>query len=262
MSKTILLTGATAGIGLETAKRLSEAGQRLLLHGRSQTKLDEAVDQLGAGENLETYVADLSDLGDVDKLAADVASRHDSLDVLINNAGVYKLPQPLTASGHDIRFVVNTLAPYRLARRLLPLMSSAGRIVNLSSAAQTSVDTAAIMGEVQLDDMAAYAQSKLAITMWTRSLADELGDDGPAVFAVNPGSLLATRMVKEGFGVAGNDVGIGADILVRASLGEEFDGKSGSYFDNDSGQFAAPHPDGVDKQKIDTVMAAVESIAG
>lgn len=70
--------------------------------------------------------------------------------------------------------------------------------------------------------MAAYAQSKLALTMWSRSLALSLNGDGPAIIAVNPGSLLGTKMVKEGFGMAGGDIGIGAEILVRAALEDEF----------------------------------------
>ncbi len=90
------------------------------------------------------------------------------------------------------------------------------------------------MVRVQLDDMGAYAQSKLAITMWSRIMAEKL-KDGPMIVAVNPGSLLASKMVKEGFGVAGNDLSIGADILTRATLSDEFANASGKYFDNDSG---------------------------
>lgn len=97
--------------------------------------------------------------------------------------------------------------------------------------------------------MAAYSQSKLAITMWTRHLARELGEDGPVVVAVNPGSLLASKMVKEGFGMAGKDLGIGADILCRAALSEEFAEASGRYYDNDTHAFAHPHPDALDDEK-------------
>jgi NAD(P)-dependent dehydrogenase (short-subunit alcohol dehydrogenase family) len=92
--------------------------------------------------------------------------------------------------------------------------------------------------------MDAYAQSKLGITMWTRHMAEELGQAGPMVVAVNPGSLLASKMVKEGFGVAGSDLSIGADILTRAALSDEFAAASGRYFDNDAKRFAPPHPSG------------------
>ena len=108
--------------------------------------------------------------------------------------------------------------------------------------------------------MGAYSQSKLAITMWTISMADALKNNGPMLVAVNPGSLLASKMVKEGFGVAGHDINIGADILVRASLSDEFASVSGQYFDNDSGQFANPHPDGMDSQKCEALIEAIESL--
>lgn len=261
---TILLTGATDGIGLEAAQRLAGLGHRLLIHGRDPAKLDAAertVATAAPGAPVETYRADLSELAEVDALAAAIAERHDRLDVLINNAGVFKTSRPTTPSGHDVRFVVNVVAPYRLTERLLPLLPSSGRIINLSSAAQAPVDLGALAGHVELADMDAYAQSKLAITMWTRHLADQLGPDGPVAVAVNPGSLLATKMVRDGFGVAGSDVGIGADIVVRAAVAEEFAEATGSYFDNDARQFAAPHPDALDATKVDAVVAEVATLS-
>ncbi|WP_420412876.1 hypothetical protein [Roseibium sp.] len=96
--------------------------------------------------------------------------------------------------------------------------------------------------------------------MWTRELAKELGSNGPDVLAINPRSLLATKMVKEGFGVSGNDIGIGADILVRAALSEEFSGRSGGYFDNDSGRFSDPHPGALSGQKSEDLVAVIEAL--
>lgn len=263
MQKTILITGATDGIGLETARQIVAGGHKVLLHGRNSDKLAKVEKDLsalsGAGP-IETYVADLSDLAQVGVFAGEIASRNNQLDVLINNAGVYRTNQPLTDDGMDVRFVVNTIAPYLLTRKLLPLMSSGGRIINLSSAAQAPVNLDALSGHRQVVDMEAYAQSKLAITMWTRELAKELGSNGPDVLAINPGSLLATKMVKEGFGVSGNDIGIGADILVQAALSEEFSGRSGGYFDNDSGRFSDPHPDALSGQKSEDLVAVIEAL--
>ena len=91
---------------------------------------------------------------------------------------------------------MNTIAPFLLTRRLLPLLGASGRVINLSSAAQAAVNLRALVGEVQLSDNAAYAQSKLALTMWSRALALSLGRSGPSVVAVNPGSMLGTKMVK------------------------------------------------------------------
>ena len=265
MQKTILITGSTDGIGLATAKTLVTQGHRVLLHGRNPEKLESVVQSLSglAGDgSVESYVADLSRMDEVEGLAKAVAERHDRLDVLINNAGILNTPNPVTADGIDVRFAVNTLAPYLLTQRLLPLLGASGRVVNLSSAAQSPVDPQALSGKRRLsDDFNAYAQSKLAITMWSRSLALELGDNGPIVVAVNPGSLLASKMVKEGFGVAGKDIGIGADILVRAALSDEFASASGQYFDNDAGRFAPPHPDALDSGKCDAIVRAIESLA-
>ena len=262
MQKTILITGATDGIGLETVKLLAADGHNLLIHGRSPEKLAAVEQVLAAIPNmgqLESYVADLSKMGEVEKLAEAVSAKHEQLDVLINNAGVFNTPTPITAEGLDVRFVVNTLAPYLLTQRLLPLLGNSGRVVNLSSAAQAPVNTEALAGRVKLTDMEAYSQSKLAITQWSRHMAMTL-DDGPMIVAVNPGSLLASKMVKEAFGVAGSDLGIGADILCRASLSDEFADASGQYFDNDAKKFAPPHPDGLDDQKTEAVVEAIEAL--
>ena len=261
MHKTILITGATDGIGLEAAKLLAASGHHVLLHGRNRAKLEKAVEAVRGGEGrVEQYVADLSRMTEVESLADEVANAHDSLDVLINNAGVFRVTSSTTEDGLDVRFVVNTIAPFLLTRRLLPLLGASSRVINLSSAAQAPVDLRALAGEVQLSDNAAYAQSKLALTMWSRALALSVGKDGPSVVAVNPGSMLGTKMVKEAYGVAGGDVGIGADILCRAALSDEFATASGKYFDNDTGRFAPPHPDALDASKSTDVVRAIEAI--
>lgn len=258
MTKTILITGATDGIGLLTARKLAGQGHMVLLHGRSTQKLAAAAAEVGG--RTESFGADLSNMAEVTALAKAVLAKHDSLDVVINNAGVLKTPTPVLADGSDIRFVVNTFAPYVLTRRLLPIMPGDGRVVNLSSAAQAPIEPKAMQGALRLDDMNAYAQSKLAITIWTRELATEL-TDGPAIIAVNPGSLLASKMVREGFGIPGKDMNIGADILCDAALGERFATASGAYFDNDSKQFADPHPAALDRDHATEVMGMINAFA-
>ncbi len=256
MPKTILITGATDGIGLLTAKTLAAEGHNVLLHGRSPAKLAAAAKEVGGTP--EIYTADLTRMADVHAMAAEVRKSHTRLDVLINNAGVLKLGNPTTKDGYDARFMVNTFAPYVLTRALLPIIPKDGRIVSLSSAAQAPVDLDALHGRKQYDDMEAYAQSKLAITIWTRALAKELAD-GPVVVAVNPGSLLASKMVKEGFGIAGNDLGIGAAILRDAALNPSFAAASGQYFDNDSGAFANPHAAAMDETHSKAVMDGIHA---
>lgn len=263
MQKTILLTGATDGIGLATARMLASMGHTLLLHGRSADKLrtlEKELSALSGSGRVETYVADLSRLADVALLIEQVTEAHASLDVLINNAGVYGVPNTVSQDGLDTRFVVNTIAPYLLAKQLVPLLGSAGRIVNLSSAAQAPFDPQTLAGPSRLSDNMVYAQSKLALTMWSRQMAYSLGADGPAVIAVNPKSMLGSKMVKQAYGVGGHDLTIGADILCRAALSDEFAEASGRYFDNDTGQFASPHPDALDPQKNEAVVRVLEAV--
>lgn len=132
MSKKILITGATDGIGFETAKKLVKQGHRLLLHGRNSKKLQKVEEELSKFGSIESYLADLSDLSAVRSFAKAVKKRHQSLDVLLNNAGVFKTSNPLTPDGLDVRFVVNTIAPYSLTKELLSLMRSSGRVINVS----------------------------------------------------------------------------------------------------------------------------------
>jgi NAD(P)-dependent dehydrogenase (short-subunit alcohol dehydrogenase family) len=147
-----------------------------------------------------------------------------------------------------------------LTQRLLPLLGISGRVINVSSAAQSAVDIEALIGQVKLSDSTAYAQSKLAITMWSYSMALALKDGGPAIVAVNPGSMLGSKMVKQAFGVAGGDIRIGSEILTRAALSDEFAVASGQYFDNDSGQFASPHPDALNPKKSQEIVRVIETI--
>ncbi|WP_218353103.1 SDR family NAD(P)-dependent oxidoreductase [Alteromonas lipotrueiana] len=263
MQKTILITGATDGIGLATATKLASEHHHLLLHGRSTQKLKEVEAQLSSfsdAGSVQTYLADLSELADINALAEKVAAEHKHIDVLINNAGIFKASETITQGGLDIRFCVNTIAPFVLTRQLAPVLGKSGRVINLSSAAQSAVNLQALAGKVRLTDMEAYSQSKLAITMWTRSLAEHYKNSGPTIIAVNPGSLLASKMVKDGFGIDGNDINIGADILVRIALEEGFEKHSGQYFDNDAGTFAAPHPEGIDLKKCEQVVEHIQAI--
>ncbi|MEL7468740.1 MAG: SDR family NAD(P)-dependent oxidoreductase [Pseudomonadota bacterium] len=256
-AKTILITGATDGIGLETAKALSASGHRILLHGRSAQKLDAAAQALtGSGGPVETFLADFSVLSSVAEFAQAIFERSAPLDVVINNAGVLKAPEAITQDGLDIRFAVNLFAPVLLMRRLLPVLSPTGRIVNLSSAAQSPVSIAALTGTSSLAEMEAYAQSKLALTIWSQELAQDL-PDGQLSVAVNPGSLLGSKMVREGFGVSGGDLQVGVDVLTRAALSDEFAAANGQYFDNDSHRFAPPHPWAKNAQNRAGVMDAI-----
>lgn len=258
MPHTLLLTGATDGLGRLAAEMLAARGHRLLLHGRDAAKLAAVAEALG-DRVLGTYRADLADLDAVLAMAEAIRADHTWIDVLIHNAGVLKTPTPRTPEGLDVRFLVNVLAPMLLTRELLPLLPADGRVVSVSSAAQSPVDLAALRGERELPAMAAYGQSKLALAVWSQAMG-EAHPDGPVFVAVNPGSLLASKMVREGFGIAGRDPTIGADILCRAALDPAFAAAHGRYYDNDDGAFGVLHPAGREPERNAALLAALEAL--
>ncbi len=268
--KTILITGATDGIGLLTAQKLAVAGHRVLLHGRNPGRLTAARQSIAA--RTAGYLADLSQPSAVATLARAILNDYNQLDVIIHNAGVLKAARNRAETGRDIRFEVNTIAPYHLTMLLRPALAPDARVITLSSAAQAPVDVAALRAARPMPDMDAYAQSKLALTIWTAALAQGW-PRGPAFVSINPGSLLATKMVREGFGIAGNDVAQGANVLIRAALEEAFFAPLAAdpqlaatrYFDNDiapAGAFALPRPDALDPAKRHAVMQALAEITG
>ncbi|MCH9670349.1 MAG: SDR family NAD(P)-dependent oxidoreductase [Gammaproteobacteria bacterium] len=265
MSKTILITGSTDGIGFEAARKLAGLGHHVLLHGRSRVKLEQARASVSTScghGRVGGYLADLSRMDDVEAFAKAVIENCPTLDVLVNNAGVFSATNPMTEDALDVRFVVNAVAPYLLTQRLTPILGVSGRVINVSSAAQMPVDSRALHGQVGLTDGEAYAQSKLALTMWSHALGLSVQGQGPAIVAVNPGSLLASKMVRQAFGIAGKDIQIGADILAQAALDGVFEEASGQYFDNDVGKFAPPHPDALDAKKCTAIVRELDAILG
>lgn len=263
MKKVILITGATDGIGFETAKSLVQLGHHVIVHGRSESKAENVIGRLASLKNVNavnTVICDLSNLNSVRSMVSEVTERFGNLDVLINNAGVYATSEPTTEAGLDVRFAVNTLAPYLLTKQLLPSMSSTSRVVNLSSAAQAPVKLDALKGNIKVGDGEAYAQSKLALTMWSHYLGAQNKQSGPMIVSVNPKSLLGSKMVKEAYGIAGGDIRLGAEILVRAALSDEFATAHGCYYDNDIESFSNPHPDAMNTEKIATIINTLDSI--
>lgn len=262
MKKTILITGSTDGIGLETAKELAALGHKVILHGRSADKMKLAlasVNEVAESVEVSSYLADLSSLAQTRKMAETILAEHDVIDVVINNAGIFKTAKKVTSEGLDLRFAVNTISPYLLTKMLLPILAEDGRVVSLSSAAQAPMMAENLTKPSSLDDSQVYAQSKLALTMWTNALAQKV-KDGQVIVSVNPKSFIGSKMVKEAYGIAGGSLKDGSDILVRAALSDEFSDASGKYFDNDIGQFSAPHPDGMNIDKCVLVLETLESI--
>ena len=263
MTKTILITGSTDGIGKLAAIQLAKEGHAVYLHGRNSGKLKQVVEEVkkqSGNEKVEGFVADFSDRAAVLQLAEKVCEQLSALDVLINNAGVFNSPLNRTADGVDIRFAVNYFAPYLLTAALIPLLRKASnsRIINLSSAAQAPVAHPILTGSATVSAQEAYAQSKLALTMWSFYLAKSQADI--TVVAVNPGSLLNINMVREAFGRYWSSADKGANILTELATSEVYQNADGKYFDNDQGAFGKAHPDAYNASKIDSLITATETI--
>ncbi|OBH04667.1 hypothetical protein A5696_03540 [Mycobacterium sp. E2699] len=200
-SPTILVTGATDGIGYATARRFVDEGATVYLHAPDQDSGEEAMTRLvkdGAEPlRLNLVVADFTRLDEVAALADALAATLPTLDVLVNNAAV-AAPEgrTYTRDGHELTFQVNYLAPYLLTTKLVPRLANAGgRVVNVSSLRHTggNINWKNPAGD-QYWPLAAYAQSKLALTMYTRSLA-EAGGDSFVALSVRPG-LFQTRLLR------------------------------------------------------------------
>jgi retinol dehydrogenase 12 len=199
--KTVLVTGATNGIGLETAKALAAQGAQVLLHGRSAERGKAALDEIKAtvpAAKVEFIKAELSSLGAVRGLAEEVLRKTPKLDVLINNAGAVNAIRTVTADGFETTFGVNHLAPFYLTNLLLDRIkaSAPARIVNVASEAHRG-------NRMHFDDLnlekrfslgAAYGQSKLANILFTRALAKRLAGTGVTANSLHPG------VVRTGFG--------------------------------------------------------------
>ncbi|QIX59999.1 SDR family oxidoreductase [Hymenobacter sp. BT18] len=196
--KTVLLTGATGGLGTATALALARRGAHLLLVGRNQLKLEALlaqVQQAGAtmGGSAEILVADLSLLAQVQELAEEVTRRHSQLDVLINNAGIMGGPHTITSEGHELSWVTNHLAPFVLTNLLLPLLLAApqGRIINVASEAhwlgQIEASREVRNARGRYSGITAYCDSKLANILFTNELAHRLDLTAITANSLHPG---------------------------------------------------------------------------
>ena len=247
---TILITGATDGLGKAVAIELARAGATVLVHGRDEARGDatlrEIRDETGS-DRTHWYRADLASLGEVRALAERAHTEHERLDVLVNNAGIGTVEagdaQRLESrDGYELRFAVNYLAPFLLTRLLLPTLldSTPSRIVNVSSAGQAPIDFDDVMLEHGYDGARAYCQSKLALVMLTLDLADELAGSGVTANCLHPGTYMPTKMVI-GAGISPLDsLESGVRATTRLVADGELDGVSGRYFNRLSEARALP----------------------
>ncbi|WP_394215070.1 SDR family NAD(P)-dependent oxidoreductase [Brachybacterium vulturis] len=210
--RTIILTGASDGIGAAAARLLSPQGHRLLLVGRSPQKIAAVAGETGA----EPFVADFASLAEVRKLAERLtdAAGGDGIDVLANNAGgIFGDPRP-TVDGFEKTFQVNHLAPFLLTNLLLPgLRRADGSVVNTSSAAHRVFGHLELerLGEVrQVSARRDYGDAKLATVLFTRSLHRRFHDDGLSAVAFHPG------VVRTGFAAGSRG---GMRMIYHSALG-------------------------------------------
>lgn len=263
--KTILITGSTDGIGKLTALKLAKDGHKIIVHGRNSEKLHNTVSEIkkvSNNQNVIGLVSDFSDFDSIKKMVAEISNEVSSLDVLINNAGVFNSPVEKNKDGLDIRFVVNYFAPFLLTNGLLSLFktSKLPRIINLSSAAQSSISFNALEGLEIIGTQDAYAQSKLALTIWSFYLSRKF--ESLNVIAVNPGSLLNTKMVQEAYGNFWSSADKGANILYDLAISEQYTNSTGKYLDNDKGVFSNAHSDTYNSEITNQLISKTNSILG
>jgi NAD(P)-dependent dehydrogenase (short-subunit alcohol dehydrogenase family) len=213
--KTCLITGATLGIGLETAVALARMGAHVDMVARDPARGEAALADVrarSAGGDVELLHADLASLDEVRRLASDFRSRHTELHVLINNAGAYNAHRTTTSDGFETTFGVNHLAHFLLTNMLLDLLraSAPSRIVNVSSAAHVGgrMNFDDLNAEHRYSGMRAYGQSKLANVLFTYELARRLEGSGVTANSLHPG-VVATGFGKNNPGLWGRFFSIG-----------------------------------------------------
>jgi NAD(P)-dependent dehydrogenase (short-subunit alcohol dehydrogenase family) len=252
--QTVLITGATDGLGRGLASVLAAEGATLLLHGRDEARGRQTLAQIEAAtgnRRLRWLRADFSCLGEVRGLAGSVAGSCDRLDVLVNNAGIgTTLPgdgsRMESRDGYELRFAVNYLAGYLLTRSLSTLLerSAPARVVNVSSAGQAPIDFADVMLERRYSGVQAYCQSKLAQIMFTFDLAEELDGRTVSATCLHPATNMPTKMVRAAGVEPISTLEQGVEATLRLAADPRLEGVTGAYF---NGQPRAdPHPQASD----------------
>jgi NAD(P)-dependent dehydrogenase (short-subunit alcohol dehydrogenase family) len=246
--RTALITGANSGIGLETARVLAAHGARVILAGRSQDKLDEATATIHRelpSAALDTIVLDLSDLASIRSAAARIAS-NETIDLLVNNAGVMNLPERRTTSdGFEMTFGTNHLGHFALTALVMPALrrSPRARIITVSAIAGTwrSGRLDDLQSEDRYRPMRAYAKSKRANIVFTEQLARGLAGSTIEALVVHPGSAMTGLQQHSHGPIADRLAGLMERFLMGTSDGVAWPSLYAATSDAvESGQFIAP----------------------
>jgi NAD(P)-dependent dehydrogenase (short-subunit alcohol dehydrogenase family) len=247
---TILITGATDGLGHALAQRLHEEGAHLLLHGRDPAKLEAVAAELDGSRTLQ---ADFASLDEVRRMAAEVGQ----VDVLVNNAGIGSgMPEGRerreSKDGHELRFQVNYLAGYLLTERLLDRVRTPARIVFVASLGQMPIDFDDVMLERSYSGIQAYCQSKVAQIAYAMALAARLDPHEVTVNSLHPSTFMPTKMVLAERGEALDPLEQGVDATHRLVADPALDGVTGRFFDRE--EETAPHPWALDRTNRDRLV--------
>ena len=246
--KTVLVTGATSGMGMVIALALAENGAAVIVHGRNAKKAEDAVKEIKektGNPSIYFLVADFSKLEDVRKLAADVKKNFERLDVLINNAGAVFGKRTISADGHELTFQVNYLCHFLLTNLLLDLLkkSAPSRVVNISSGLHERgrIDFEDLNMNKKYNPNKAYANSKLANVLFTYELAKRLEGTGITVNVSNPGMAKThlgydsgglTSFSKKFIDLFGKSAEKGAETTIFLATSPEVETISGKYFED------------------------------
>jgi NAD(P)-dependent dehydrogenase (short-subunit alcohol dehydrogenase family) len=251
--KTILITGATDGIGKASALELARMGHHVLVHGRNAARGNSAVQEIqraSGNPRVEFVSANLASLAEVRTLAATLQKDYPPPAVLINNAGVFCRSRTLTTDGFELSFAVNHLAHFLLTNLLLEFIKAAApaRIIHVSSGTHRSakLEWDNLQGEKKYDGYDAYARSKLANVLFAYALAERLRGTGVTSNALHPG-VIRTKLLKEGWGGGGIDLTHGGDTVVYAATAPQLEAVTGRYLDNkrETSSSTASHDEGL-----------------
>jgi NAD(P)-dependent dehydrogenase (short-subunit alcohol dehydrogenase family) len=233
----ILITGATDGIGKQTALELAQQGHSLFIHGRNSVRLSETKSWIQSqvhSANIECLKADFASLREVKQMANSFLSKEKSLDVLINNAGVFEKQLAFSTEGYERTFAINHLAPFYLTHLLLPHLKSrsSARIINVASMAQaTLINFNALNSENGYNAYDAYELSKLCNILFTFKLAKNLKAYAISVNTLHPG-VISTKVLHAGWSAGGGSWHEGASNLVYLASSAEGASETGHYYIN------------------------------
>ncbi len=242
--KTVVITGATSGIGEVAADRLAQQGARIVFIARDQTRGEAMLKHLDAiaGHSAHAvFYADLSRLSEMRKVAAEIAAACPQIDVLINNAGAMFARRQVSQDGLELTFALNHMAYFVLTTQLLPQLKGPARILCTASAAHkgAKLDFDDLQSTRAYSAWGAYGRSKLMNILFTRSLAHRLQGSGVTANCLHPG-FVNTRFGDNNKGVFGWGLGLaknialspaqGAETLIYLASSPEVASQSGKYF--------------------------------